>query len=138
MDIIETLKKYKRINDQFECLGNILIEYTGNDEVVYIPEGIKKIGDMAFRRAPENTKVIHLPSSVTTIGIAAFAYCPSLEYVYGEHVTEIHEYAFWGCKKMKKGYFPKLKKYYNEAFHGTFMSVHMPSKAKILWLSRWR
>ena len=130
--MVEIFKKYKRINNQFVCLGNILIEYLGNDEIVYIPEGIKKIGDMAFRRTPENTKVRHLPSSVSKIGIAAFAYCPSLEYVYGNHVKEVHEYAFWGCKKMKTGYFPKLKRYYDSAFLGCTMSVHMPSKAKTL------
>ena len=92
-------KRYRCINNDFWCYGNILIKYCGNDEVVYVPDGIKKVGDMAFRRAPENTKVVHLSSSVSKIGIAAFAYCPSLEYVYGEHVTEIHEYAFWNSKK---------------------------------------
>lgn len=127
-------KRYKKLDGGFKCYGHTLIEYCGNDEIVHIPEGIRRVGDMAFRRTPENTKVIYLPSSCKKIGVAAFAYCPSLEYVNGDNVREIYEYAFWNCKKLKKVSFPKLKRYYNEAFSGNSASVHMSSKTKTMWL----
>ena len=90
-------KQYRLVDNRFWCWGNILLEHCGNDESVYVPEGIKKIGDMAFRRALA-TKTIYLSSSVSKVGVGAFANCPSLEFVSGDNVKEIYEYAFWGVK----------------------------------------
>lgn len=127
-------KEYGIIDGKFRRYGDILLEYLGNEETVYIPEGIKKIGRMAFRGAHENVKTVYLASSVKKIWTAAFANCPSLEFVYGDNVTEIHEYAFWGCKKLKKLHFPKLKKFYYDAFSGCHPSVEMSGKTKMLWI----
>ena len=41
-------KRYRYIDDVFCCEGNTLHEYFGHDEIVYVPSGIKVIGNNAF------------------------------------------------------------------------------------------
>ena len=66
---------------------------------VVIPEGIKRIGDHAFRNCKKLKKVV-IPESVKIIEPEAFAWCYSLEkVVIPGGVKEIMRDAFRECRK---------------------------------------
>lgn len=60
------------INDE-----NVLTEYTGDSELVVIPDGIQAIDEYAFS-GKENVKKVVIPASVTYINSSAFENCSSL------------------------------------------------------------
>ena len=63
----------------------------------YIPDGVKKIGEVVFLDCSSLTSVI-IPDSVTIIGEGAFLECISLTNVtIGNSVTLIGDYAFGAC-----------------------------------------
>ena len=83
----------------------MLYEYTGNETVVTIPDGITKIGS-AFQGNTSITKVT-IPDSVTVIGANAFWGCTNLTDVsIPESVTIIEGLAFAGCKGLTSVSFP--------------------------------
>jgi hypothetical protein len=80
----------------FVIEDNVLVEYFGTDEVVTIPEGVTKIDEDVFA-GKEITKVI-IPNSVKEIGEVAFRKCYLLSEVsFGNSVTSIGTGAFQGC-----------------------------------------
>ena len=84
-------------NSDFTIKNGVLVEYTGSDENVVIPDGVTEISYSAFDRCRHLTSVV-IPNSVTKIGYAAFSYCSGLTSVtIPGSVTEIGEYAFWNC-----------------------------------------
>ena len=89
----------------FVIYKNILSEYLGVDEEVFIPFGIKTIGDCAFD-TPYNFNIekIYIPSSVTKIGENAFAYCENLEKVTLPltFMGNLDESIFSGCYNLKE------------------------------------
>ena len=109
-------KRYRYIDDVFCCEGNTLHEYFGHDEVVYVPNGIKVIGNNAF--TGHKMKKVYFPDSVTHIEDLAFPHCDEVEYIIGNGVQEVEIHAFHGCEKLEKVVFPSLKKYVDLAFEG--------------------
>lgn len=83
-----------------------LISYTGNQEQVVIPDGVKSIGgdpDNSIFQGTETTVVsVVIPDSVTEIGEGAFLNCRQLQEVtMGNGVTQINGFAFFGCSQLK-------------------------------------
>ncbi|MBQ9244032.1 MAG: leucine-rich repeat domain-containing protein [Proteobacteria bacterium] len=81
----------------FDCLGSLLIRYTGKKKVVVVPDGVETIGPGAFEDVDSMCKVV-LPESVTAIEARAFQSCISLkEIVFPKNLALIAEEAFAGC-----------------------------------------
>ena len=128
---------YKSIDEKYWVMNKTLLEYRGEDEEVRIPDGIKKIGDMAFRCPDNKVKKVYLPDSVTIIGVGSFAMCNSLEYIEGRNVKSIYQYAFYNCKMLKKAYFPNLKIHYMNAFSRCFrLTLSANPKIRMGWYHR--
>jgi len=74
-----------------------LYECTGNIETLYLPTGIKSIGDGVFKDSNLLTHII-LTEDVVSIGERAFESCKWLVSVRGGiNVSSIGKRAFWGC-----------------------------------------
>lgn len=72
-------------------------EGRGDIESVFIPEGVSKIGDKAFKDCA-SLKSVWISGSVKTVGVSAFEGCTALESVFlAEGVEEIGTNAFFGC-----------------------------------------
>jgi len=84
---------------------------------VFIPEGIKKIGDYAFENCV-NLKSIIIPEGVTTIGYSAFYKCVNLSnIVVPDSVNKIENKAFYACDSLTNFKFPSnLKLIGDQAF----------------------
>lgn len=83
-----------------------LTSYTGSEEHVVIPEGVKHIGgnpdNSIFEDTETEIKSVVIPDSVIEIGERAFYTCLQLEEVtMGNGVKKIGQEAFAGCFKMK-------------------------------------
>ena len=80
----------------FVIEDGVLVDYTGPDGILYIPDGVTKIADHVF----EDTEVggIIIPDSVKVIGDGAFAWNKDLSYIdLGNGVEEIGLMAFSGA-----------------------------------------
>ena len=70
-------------------IGHVFLRYSGNDEVITIPEGITGIAAYAFYDC-ENLKEIVLPESLRYLGSYAFSYCENLSSLHiPQNVEEI-------------------------------------------------
>lgn len=83
-----------------------LTSYTGSEEHVVIPEGVKRIGgnpdNSIFEDTETEIKSVVIPDSVIEIGERAFYTCLQLEEVtMGNGVKKIGQEDFAGCFKMK-------------------------------------
>lgn len=79
-----------------------LIKYDGQETSVTVPNGVSKIGDLAFFRCRDITSV-YLPDSVEIIGKSAFNSCECLTNIrMPAHLTEIGIAAFWNCKMLEE------------------------------------
>lgn len=83
-----------------------LTSYTGSEEHVVIPEGVKRIGgnpdNSIFEDTETEIKSVVITDSVIEIGERAFYTCLQLEEVtMGNGVKKIGQEAFAGCFKMK-------------------------------------
>ena len=83
-----------------------LTSYTGSEEHVVIPEGVKRIGgnpdNSIFEDTETEIKSVVIPDSVIEIGERAIYTCLQLEEVtMGNGVKKIGQEAFAGCFKMK-------------------------------------
>lgn len=103
----------------------VLEKYTGRERFVFIPEGIREIGNDAFLwnsdlctvEIPEGVtrignsafdgctrlSAVNIPSTVTEIGEAAFSYCTNLKELTieeGSRLSEIKREAFLGCLRL--------------------------------------
>lgn len=73
---------------------------------VTLPEGLEKIGDMAFTRCRQLTEIV-LPSSLKSIGKNAFTDCEKLEQaVLPEGLASMGEGAFSSCESLKEVILP--------------------------------
>ena len=84
----------------FKIKDAVLIEYTGKQETVMIPEGVKTIGEFAFSENKSVRKVI-FPDSVTQVKKCAFSFCSELEeVVLGKNVSSFGTACFYNCDKL--------------------------------------
>lgn len=86
--------------------GDVLVKYTGNDQVVSVPRGIKVIEEYAFKNA--KMQKVKLPEGITSIRMNAFRECGNLEtVVIPTTVKRIGAWAFCYCEKLKTVLIPK-------------------------------
>ena len=91
---------HEAYSDGFIIIDGTLYLYLGNDSAVTIPDGVKIIGDRAFRGCRLESVVI--PDSVTSIGNEAFSGCRCLKSVtIPGSVTSIGDRAFSECEYLK-------------------------------------
>lgn len=75
----------------------ILTSYTGNGEIITVPEGIKEIAACAFCKC-DTIKEIIFPKSLRIIGEEAFKGCTNLQkIVFAKGLHTIGDSAFCGC-----------------------------------------
>lgn len=85
------------MND-FRIVGNTLVKYTGNEDHVFVPEGVTAIGSQAFAYHQKIVSVV-LPEGVVSIAEKAFDSCVNLASVtIPSTVTLIDGGAFFGCR----------------------------------------
>ena len=85
----------------FVIKDGVLEKYTGSGGDVVIPNGVKTIGNWAFRNCLSLCN-ISIPDSVTSIGDEAFSWCHDLEHItIPESVTSIGDEAFRGCDNLE-------------------------------------
>lgn len=93
---VKAIKPASNMGD-FEIRGTELVKYKGNGAVVTIPDGITKIGNMAFH-ACKTIASVHIPATVTEIGNFAFDLCSSLVKVsLPDSLVKIGQDAFSFC-----------------------------------------
>ncbi len=99
-DIFQGIPWYE---EQEVCmLGDRLVKFQRAEEVVRLPDNIRKIGEGAFENN-SNVKTVILPDRLEYIGRFAFIGCSSLEsLVIPETVTEIANVVFNGCSNLKE------------------------------------
>lgn len=86
----------------FQMNGDILVRYTGTEETVSVPDGVKEIGEEAFSENSSIKKVV-LPNSVEKIKYNAFFGCENLEEIdLNDELLSIGSSAFSNCKKLVK------------------------------------
>lgn len=111
----------------FKIENNVLVKYTGYDEIVTIPNGIVKVGDFAFSDGNSSreyniyVKKVNLPSSCRAIGNGAFKGCSNLKKINGlDNILEIGWSAFESCKNLKGTFVANnLKTIGRKVFKGT-------------------
>ena len=75
-------------------------EYSGKENEIILPDGIREIGDGAFTSSSVSAVVV--PEGVTSIGFSAFSDCENLETVVLPNSLEsIEDYAFSNCHALK-------------------------------------
>lgn len=87
------------MND-FRMVGNTLVKYTGNEDHVFVPEGVTVIGGQAFAYHQNLVSVV-LPEGVVSIAEKAFDSCVNLTSVtIPSTVSLIDGGAFFGCRSL--------------------------------------
>ena len=88
------------IDNSFSIKNDTVVGYKGTETDVIIPDGVKKIGDSAFKDC-KSIETITLPDSVTSIGECAFAGCTSLiSAPIPDSVTKMGDATFSGCWRL--------------------------------------
>jgi len=98
-------------NPVYYAVDNVMFRYDGTlfcyagekaEEAYVVPDGVKEIGEYAFRDAG-NLKSVILPDGVESIGYSAFSGCMNLwEMSLPDSVVRIEEGAFWDCRSLAK------------------------------------
>lgn len=83
----------------FLIVGKSLVSYSEEAESVTVPDGIKMIGDEAFKR--KNIRTVVLPEGLHTIGASAFEYSKLETIIIPDSVKVIKESAFSNCENLK-------------------------------------
>lgn len=102
----------------FVIEDGVLVEYTGLDNEVVVPLGVRRIGEFVFS-CDKNLVSVVIPSSVTSIGWRAFSECENLSSItFPDSVTEIESGAFYDCDSIVQIRLPnKLSKISYELFY---------------------
>ena len=100
-----SLRRKRWSMSDFQIEYGELVEYTGTDADVVIPEGVTKIGDGAFSQCTNLVSVI-FPKTLKEIGCNAFYNCRELTSVeIPDGVTLIGEYTFYYCGSLTSVYY---------------------------------
>ena len=84
----------------FIVINNDLSYYNGNDRVIRIPDGVKRINSNVFSKKNRIVKVV-LPNSLKSIGTYAFGGCQNLREInITFQTTDIDRAAFSDCKRL--------------------------------------
>lgn len=90
------------MNHHFHIQDDILLSYEGRDESVIVPEGIRTIGEGAFKVCV-SLKQVSLPSTLCHIMAGAFKGCRKLRKIQiPQGVTKIGDYAFHRCHCLRE------------------------------------
>ena len=90
----------------FEIQNGVLIKYTGHDQDVVIPDGVRTIGRKSFFCCKLHS--VTIPKGVTSICSYAFSSCTELtSIVIPDGVRSIGERAFDDCKNLTSVVLPK-------------------------------
>ena len=95
--MLDSTRIIELVAKDFVIENAVLVNYTGDEETVTVPDNITAIGTGAFKN---NTTVknIILLGGITNIGSYAFSGCSALESVnLPENLITIGEYAFYKC-----------------------------------------
>jgi len=118
----------------FVVINNNLVYYSGNDPIIYIPDGIRVICGGSFSDT-NGIEVVYLPNSVEIIGDYAFAQMEDLIKVHMEDsVKIIRNNAFWLCKDLTDIRLSKnLTTIGDYAFYDTIFTIEiLPESVKTI------
>lgn len=105
---VENTEKNVRVaNDisDFKIKDNVIIKYKGSSLNVIIPDGIRSIGNHAFKKS--KIVSVDFPDSLIHIRSGAFCDCTSLKsVVIPESVIVIESGSFWGCESLNSVQIP--------------------------------
>ena len=121
-------------DEEYMVLGDVLFRYGGSSETVEIPEGIKRIGVLAFH-GNETLKSVVIPDSVTEIDVNAFSGCVNLESVkLPSGIETLNAGLFSDCSSLKEIAIPESVSQINEhVFARTAITdLVLPEKIKDL------
>ena len=94
----------------YDIQNNVLVEYSGSETKIVIPDGVIEIGDRAFQGQEKIVSVV-MPETVVKIGTQAFRKCIKLKEIsFSPNITEIRQDAFCGCIALKEAVLPKTLK----------------------------
>ena len=86
-----------------------IVEYSGEDETITIPEGVKRIASDAFHNNKLIRKVV-IHDGIKEIGDRAFSGCSNLEYIeLPKGLQNLSDGLFSFCENLKTVVFPKVK-----------------------------
>ena len=90
----------------FVIRNGVLIEYTGSEKNITIPDGVTSIGDRAFFTCDITS--VTIPDSVTEIGMEAFYKCKNLKNInFSNNLTTIGDLCFAYCDSLTNITIPK-------------------------------
>lgn len=95
------------VEDKWNRFGNLMddlvvVPFDEEEGILVVPDGVKKIGHVAFAKC-DSLRVVILPESVRAIEESAFYACENLEEIHlPKKMDYIEKYAFFGCKSLKK------------------------------------
>lgn len=92
-----TLENYD--SSKFLINNGVLTKYTGGDETVIIPSGVRKIGAHAFAQI-HCIEYVFIPSSVESIEESAFYFCSVKAITFSEGLKTIGKNAFDLCNDL--------------------------------------
>ena len=86
----------------FTIKDGVLTEYSGNNPIVNVPDGVIAIDQGAFNKKKASVEKVILPGSVKKIERYAFSDCSALTTVtFSYRLTEIGDGAFSGCTNLQ-------------------------------------
>lgn len=95
------LEGFKNSGEDFLISGGVLVAYSGSEENLSVPGGVRVIAAGAFA-GHEELRTVRIPESVLAIGEAAFENCSGLQKVWlGDSVERIDDRAFFGCGSLE-------------------------------------